>query len=117
MSALAAKHHTTLTRIGGSVQITTGRRLSAQYPANGDDVVVMLDGDCAFANVPNHDVYIYWGAYLGTPDELLVSGRIADVSGRIQMIRSEARERKGWLMDTYLLRRLPSRTEIRDDSE
>ena len=31
--------------------------------------------------------------------------RVADVADEIERVRAEARERKGWIMDTYLLRR------------
>ena len=34
-----------------------------------------------------------------------MSGTVADVADQIQAARGEARERKGWIMDTYLLRR------------
>ncbi len=51
------------------------------------------------------DTEIFWGAYLGTPDEILVSGTVAEVGERIVAVRAEARRRKGWIMDTYLLRR------------
>ncbi|NUR99455.1 MAG: precorrin-6A synthase (deacetylating), partial [Kribbellaceae bacterium] len=44
-------------------------------------------------------------AYLGTPDELLISGPLHEVAPEIEKLRAEARERKGWIMDTYLLRR------------
>ena len=50
-------------------------------------------------------VEIFWGAYLGTPDELLVAGPLAEAAPKIEEIRAEARRRKGWIMDTYLLRR------------
>jgi precorrin-6A synthase len=50
-------------------------------------------------------MHIYWGAYLGTHDELLVSGPLAEVADEIDRARAEARERKGWIMDIYLLRR------------
>jgi precorrin-6A synthase len=69
----------------------------------------MLDADCAFTRFASDDFDIYWGAYVGTEDEILVSGRIGDVAGEIQRVRREARERKGWIMDTYLLRRSPGR--------
>ena len=38
--------------------------------------VVMLDADCSFRGCPP-ETRIWWGAYLGTPDELLVAGRSA----------------------------------------
>jgi precorrin-6A synthase len=104
LQALAARHRVPFNRVGGAVQITTGRRLAAGFPAEADDVLVMLDSDCTFAGVDG-DVDIYWGAYVGTPDEILVAGRVADVADEIRRLRSEARERKGWVMDSYLLRR------------
>ena len=62
------------------------------------------------ARLPEQDLEIYWGAYLGTEDEILVSGTLRDVIGDIERARREARERKGWIMDSYLLRR-PERGE------
>ncbi len=109
VAALTARHRIALSRVGRPVQITTGRRLAEGFPDGADDVVVMLDAGCAFATVDDPGVEIYWGAYLGTEDELLVSGRLADVAGEIQRVRAAARERKGWIMDTYLLRRPPQR--------
>jgi precorrin-6A synthase len=100
--ALAARHGIALNRVGGPVHVTTGRRLADGLPA--DDVVVMLDGDQAFQAIDD-GVEIYWGAYLGTPDEILLSGPLADVKHEIARVRAEARERKGWMFDTYLLRR------------
>ncbi|MGW3287243.1 precorrin-6A synthase (deacetylating) [Streptomyces sp. NPDC001002] len=109
VSALVARHRTGLNRVAGSVQITTGRRLSEEFPEGVDDVVVMLDAHQAFRRYADQDIDIYWGAYIGTPDEILVSGPIAEAGPRIERLRAEARERKGWIMDTYLLRRNPDR--------
>ncbi|WP_026341845.1 precorrin-6A synthase (deacetylating) [Actinomadura atramentaria] len=104
VSALAARHGTVLNRVGRPVQITTGRRLAERWPDDADDVVVMLDARDAFAGLGG-DVEIFWGAYLGMPDEILISGRLPDVAAQIAEARAEARRRKGWIMDTYLLRR------------
>jgi precorrin-6A synthase len=103
LSVLAAQHRTAFNRIGKPVQITTGRRLAEGFPADADDVLVMLDANNTFTKFPDMDVF--WGAYLGTPDEILVSGKVSDVADEIVTRRAEARERKGWIMDTYLLRR------------
>jgi precorrin-6A synthase len=65
--------------------------------------VVMLDADCSFQDCPA-DTRIWWGAYLGADDELLVAGTIGEVGTRIMALRAEARARRGWIMDTYLLR-------------
>jgi len=105
VSALAASHGVGLNRVGGAVQVTTGRRLAQGWPEGVDDVVVMLDARQAFDAVPAEGVEVYWGAYLGTPDELLVAGPLAEVAGEIARVRAEARARHGWIMDTYLLRR------------
>jgi precorrin-6A synthase len=106
VSALAARHRTGLNQVGRPVHITTGRRLSEGLPGDADDVVVMLDAHGAFHRLrDDEDLHIYWGAYVGTPDEILISGRLAAVADRIEAVRAQARERKGWIMDTYLLRR------------
>nr|BFE65686.1 precorrin-6A synthase (deacetylating) [Dactylosporangium thailandense] len=102
---LTARHRVTLNRVAGSVHITTGRRLAAEWPAGCDDVVVMLDANLACRRYRDEPIDIYWGAYLGTPDEILRSGRLADVLDEIESVRADARTRKGWIMDTYLLRR------------
>lgn len=104
VQALAAAHKIPLNRIGESVLVTTGRKLAEGFPADADSVIVMLDGDCTFKKVDG-DAEIYWGAYLGTGDEILISGRLRDVSDEIERVRAEARARKGWIMDTYLLRK------------
>lgn len=105
ISALAARHRVVLNQVGGGVQITTGRRLRAGLPDGVDDVVVMLDAQGEFAALTDQDLEIYWGAYVGTPDELLVAGPLSQVADEILALRSQARERKGWIMDSYLLRR------------
>ncbi len=105
VQALAAQHQISLTRTGRPLHITTGRRLADEgFPANADDVVVMLDARAAFTAADGDDE-IYWGAYVGTDDEILISGRVRDVADRIAAARAEARERHGWIMDSYLLRR------------
>ncbi|WP_216214928.1 precorrin-6A synthase (deacetylating) [Amycolatopsis aidingensis] len=111
IATLTARHRTTLNQIGRPVQLTTGRRLAQGFPDGVDDVAVMLDAHCTFAELPETGLDIYWGAYLGTPDEILVSGPVAEVTDRIRATRAEARERKGWVMDTYLLRRQAASTE------
>jgi precorrin-6A synthase len=105
VQALAARHRVLLTRVGAPVHITTGRRLAAGQPTGLDDVLVMLDGKAAFKDLPDDDLDIYWGAYLGMPDEILISGDLQSCKAEIVRARAEARERKGWIMDTYLLRR------------
>ena len=78
--------------------------MAAGLPDGARDVVVMLDSGLAFTGLEG-DWEIYWGAYLGTPDEILISGPLAEVADEIVRVRAEARSRKGWMFDTYLLRR------------
>ncbi|MPZ29059.1 MAG: precorrin-6A synthase (deacetylating) [Micromonosporaceae bacterium] len=105
VASLAAAHRLSLTRVGRPVQITTGRRLAEEgMPPGVGDVVVMLDARCAFTEIAGDRTDIFWGAYLGTPDEILVAGPVTQVADQIVVARAEARRRKGWIMDVYLLR-------------
>ncbi len=102
VQALTARHRIPLNEVGEPVLITTGRQLR-EHGLSGS-AVVMLDGDCSFRCCPD-DTRIWWGAYLGTDDELLVAGTVGEVGARIAALRTGARARHGWIMDTYLLRR------------
>jgi precorrin-6A synthase len=105
VQALTARHRTSLNHIGRSVEITTGRRLAESFPKNADSVVVMLDAENTYTSLQDQDLDIYWGAYLGTPDEILIAGKLRDVAQEIERVRKAAREANGWIMDTYLLKR------------
>jgi precorrin-6A synthase len=112
IQALAARHKIALNRIGQSIHITTGRKIAEGLPNNVDDVIVMLDADCSFKMLGDAEFDIYWGAYIGTEDEILVSGNLRELMRDIVRMRAEAKARKGWVMDTYLLRpheRVPPR--------
>ncbi len=86
--------------------VTTGRRLADDgWPAGCDAVAVMLDGDTAFTRIAPGDVHIWWGAYLGMPQQALVAGPLATVAAEIAALRASLRGTHGWIMDTYLLRR------------
>ncbi len=105
VSALAARHRVPLNRAGEAIQLTPGRRLARDgLPAGVDNVVVMLDAQEAWNEIDD-DVDIFWGAFIGMPNEVLVSGRLNDVRSTISTRRNEAREARGWMFDTYLLRR------------
>lgn len=101
--ALAAAFRMPLNRIGESIHFTTGRKLAAGLP-DADSTVVMLDSGTALKSMKG-DIDIWWGAYLGTPDEVLVAGRLTEVADTIDRLRQSRRAEKGWIMDTYLLRR------------
>jgi precorrin-6A synthase len=105
VQALAAAHKISLNQIGAPIHITTGRNVAGGFPDNFDNCVVMLDADCAFKQIRDVDVWIYWGAYIGTKDEILAAGDLRAIADDIVRMRGEARARKGWIMDVYLLRR------------
>jgi precorrin-6A synthase len=79
---LAAAHAVTWNRIAGAVHITTGRRLREEG-MTASDVIVMLDAQSSFLGL-DPDIEIHWGAYLGTPDEILLSGTIGSVGAQIE---------------------------------
>jgi precorrin-6A synthase len=106
---LAAKHNIPLNQIGEAVLLTTGRRLAESFPDQADNAVVMLDGTQAFATLDDNNLEIFWGAYLGMEHEILVAGRLADIKDEILAVRQQARARHGWIMDTYLLRKISSK--------
>ena len=101
VQALTARHRIPLNDVGEPVLITTGRQLRT-HGLSGS-AVVMLDADCSFQACPA-DTRIWWGAYLGTDDELLVAGTVGEVGAAYRGAALEARARHGWIMDTYLLR-------------
>ncbi len=106
VQALTAAHAIALNTVNAPVTISTGRRLrDAGWPADTETLVVMLDGTCAFQTLEPADFDIWWGAFLGMENEVLVSGHLQDVSAEIISTRAAAREAHGWIMDTYLLRR------------
>ncbi|MDN6593085.1 precorrin-6A synthase (deacetylating) [Acidipropionibacterium jensenii] len=103
--ALAAAHQIPLNRQGRAVVIEPARLLAEGMPEGTDDVVAMLDGHQTFASIDPEGLDIYWGAYLGSPDQILVHGDLATVRQEILEVRAAAVDRKGWIFDTYLIRR------------
>ncbi|AHD21071.1 precorrin 6A synthase [Rhodococcus pyridinivorans SB3094] len=101
---LAARHRLVLNTIGGPITVTTGRRLVQDVAAGASNIVVMLDGGLVCADLDGA-WNIWWGANLGTDDEELVAGKLAEVLPAIREARVRAKQARGWVMDTYLLRR------------
>lgn len=106
IQALCAAHTITLNDLAAPVTITTGRQLREKgWPEGADTVVVMLDAGGAFAAIDPGAVSIWWGAYVGMPNQILLSGPLASMLENIRDLRAEARARHGWIMDVYLMRR------------
>jgi len=108
IQALCAAHALPLNDIGEPFLVTTGRRLrEGGWPQGVDTVVVMLDGGTAFQSLDPEGLQIWWGAYLGMPDQIVMSGVLAEIGPHIVAARQDARERHGWIMDSYILKRRP----------
>lgn len=106
IQALTAAHAIPLNTLAAPVLITTGRRLrEIGWPDGTDTLVVMLDSGCAFERLSPECVAIWWGAYLGMPQETLIHGQLADVREHISEARAALRKRHGWIMDVYLMRK------------
>jgi precorrin-6A synthase len=114
IQALSASHAIPLNEIGAPFLVTTGRRLrEAGWPAGADTLVVMLDGDCAFQHLDPSGVTIWWGAYVGMPQQITRAGPLAETGPLILTARAAAREAHGWIMDVYLLRRESADRKLR----
>ncbi|WP_306751104.1 precorrin-6A synthase (deacetylating) [Paracoccus actinidiae] len=106
LQVLAASHVIPLNRLAEPFLVTTGRHLREHgWPSGIDTLVVMLDGECSFTTLDPAGVSIWWGAYLGMEGEILDQGELSEAGPRILAARAEAQERRGWIMDIYLLRR------------
>jgi precorrin-6A synthase len=106
LQALTAAHAIPLNTLAGAVTVTTGRLLrDGGWPAGTDTVAVMLDSGGAFTGLDPAGVRIWWGAYLGMPQQALIAGLLVDVGPAILAKRAALRAAHGWIMDTYLLRR------------
>lgn len=109
IQALCAAHAIPMNDIGAPVLVTTGRKLRDEgWPLGVDTLVVMLDGDCAFQGLDPAGVSIWWAGYVGMAEEILFSGPLASAGPQIIAARAAARAAHGWIMDIYLLRKIPT---------
>lgn len=102
---LAARHRVALNAVGEDVLITTARRMEAGSCDGQSSAVVMLDSNAAFGRIAPEDWDIYWGGYLGSADEVLMSGPLAEVGEAIAETVASEKRRLGWIFDIYLLKR------------
>lgn len=106
LQALTAAHAIPLNRLAAPVTITTGRQLRDHgWPLGATTLAVMLDKGGAFTAIDPAEVQIWWGAYVGMPEEVLIHGPLARVADEILATRTRLRAEHGWIMDIYLLRR------------
>lgn len=105
IQALTAAFAIPLNTVGNPVTITTGRKLVEGWPDGADSVAVMLDGQKSFARIDPEGIHIWWGAYVGMDQQILIEGPLAEVTDQIVAARDAARAEHGWIMDIYLLRK------------
>ncbi len=106
IQALTAAHKIPINEVGKPFIVTTGRNLlECGFPQGVKTVAVMLDGKCSFQSLREPKLYIYWGAYLGMENEIILEGWVEDVSKKITEIRADARNLNGWIMDSYILQK------------
>lgn len=106
LQALTAAHAIPINDIGASFTVTTGRRLRDEgWPMGVDTLAIMLDGECSFQSIAPEGVDIWWGAYVGMEDQIILAGPLSEMTDQIMTARAEARARHGWIMDIYILRR------------
>jgi len=105
LQLLTAAHAIPLNTLGEPFLVTTGRQLrESGMPEGIKTVVVMLDGENSFATLDPAGIRVYWGAFLGMPNQILLAGPLADTGPQIVARRAAARAEHGWIMDIYLLR-------------
>lgn len=106
LQTLTAAHATVLNEIGAPFIVTTGRRLRDEgWPENVDTVAIMLDAGSAFTAIPPDGIHIWWGAYVGMKEQIIIEGPLSEVASQITKTRAEARASHGWIMDIYLMRK------------
>ena len=106
VQALTAAHKIPVNKLAAPFLVTTGRRLRDEgFPNHVDTAIIMLDGNCSFTSLNGAEFDIWWGAYLGMPEQILLSGPLNEVGEDIISRRAAARHDHGWIMDTYLLKR------------
>lgn len=106
IQALCAAHAIPLNDLAAPVIITTGRQLREKgWHEGAETMVVMLDSGGAFGSLDPEGINIWWGAYVGMPNQVLLSGPLASTAEDIRALRANARADHGWIMDIYLMRR------------
>lgn len=107
LQVLTAAHAIPINELAHPFVVTTGRQLRDNgWPTGMDTVAVMLDGECSFQSLENKNCQIYWGAYVGMKEEILIQGPLDQVTEQIVEMRAKARENHGWIMDIYVLKLL-----------
>ncbi len=102
---LGAKLQVSLTDLSTPLTFHTPRTLrkikNIEHP-----VIVFLDNYETFNLYKNQDLEIFWGAYVGQEEEIFVFGELSEKTDKIKTLRKNLKEKKGYLMEIYLLKPL-----------
>lgn len=114
LQALTAAHAIPVNALAAPVLITTGRELRRLgWPDAASSVAVMLDAGSAFEVLDPGGIQIWWGAYLGMAQQMLMAGALASIGRQIADQRAALRAQHGWIMDIYLMRKEKSYAHAR----
>lgn len=112
---LCAKERISLTEISTPVIFHTPRTLLKSKPPE-HPAVVFLDNYETFQKFKDKEFYIHWGAYVGSEEELYVSGMLSEVWEKIHKVRKNLKNKKGYLMEVYVLKPIKSTEEVSDSN-
>ncbi len=103
MQVLSARFKVSLSEIAGNILITTSRGLRCMKEIL-QTTVVFLDNYQTFRLFKDKPVEIFWGAYLSTEKEELLSGSLNEIAEKIVECRKKLKSENGYIMDIYFLR-------------
>ncbi|MDS9466593.1 SAM-dependent methyltransferase [Paracoccus sp. MBLB3053] len=106
IQALCAAHLIPVSVSDTPGQIVTGRQLREHgWPESVSRIIVIQNDENALQEIDPEGVKIWWGAYLGMPEQMLRQGPLGAVGAEIIRLRRQAHERHGWIADCCLLER------------
>jgi len=100
---LSSAHKVAFTDVAESLIFTTPRGIKKALK-DYNSVLVFLDNYESYRRI-KEEVTIYWGAYLGTQRQVVLSGKLSEVKEKITNLRRELRKKFGWIMELYFLKK------------
>ncbi len=100
---LGAKFKISLTDLATSLTFHTPRTLR-KLKEISHPTVVFLDNYATFSLFKEKLLRIYWGAYVGQEEEVYLEGDLKETLETLKELRETLREKKGYLMEIYLLK-------------
>ncbi|MFN3406405.1 MAG: precorrin-6A synthase (deacetylating) [Caldimicrobium sp.] len=113
---LTAKSKLSLTEVATQVTFHTPRTLRKLEKID-HPVVVFLDNYETFKKFKDSesDLQMIWGAYVGTPYEIIKKGPLKELVDEILSIRQELKIKKGYIMEVYILKSKSNKDNSKKD--